>query len=180
MLLRRAPGIDLRFLHLVRDSRGVAYSWQKTVVRQDGGGQDEMYRYGTAGAASRYDGYNLAAQTVARWGTPYLRVRYEDLVTDPLPTLRTIATFAWNAPLLEVGALADGTVEFGQDHTVDGNPIRFQTGPVQLRLDDSWRAKLSPTDARVATAATAPLLMQYRYPLRLSPPDDTAKRSQQQ
>ena len=32
-LLRRAPGLDLRVVHLVRDSRGVAYSWSKRVQR---------------------------------------------------------------------------------------------------------------------------------------------------
>src|SRR5439155_19145064 len=35
LLLRRVPGVDLRLLHLVRDSRGVAFSWQKQTKAVD-------------------------------------------------------------------------------------------------------------------------------------------------
>jgi len=93
MLLNRAPGIDLRILHLVRDSRGVVNSWRKQVTRLDGGGVDEMYRYGLASATFRYDLYNVLAQTFARWRTPYLRIRYEDLVREPLATLEQVCVF---------------------------------------------------------------------------------------
>src|SRR5262249_35557979 len=34
-VLRRTPGIDLRVVHLVRDSRGVAASWARSVPRPD-------------------------------------------------------------------------------------------------------------------------------------------------
>ncbi len=37
-VLREVPQIDLRAVHLVRDSRGVAYSWTKRVVRPDATG----------------------------------------------------------------------------------------------------------------------------------------------
>ena len=34
-VLRAMPVLDLRLVHLIRDSRGVAYSWNKKVVRPD-------------------------------------------------------------------------------------------------------------------------------------------------
>jgi hypothetical protein len=166
MLLNRVPGIDLRILHLVRDSRGVVNSWQKQVARHDGGGVDEMYRYGLASATFRYDLYNGLAQTFARWRTPYLRVRYEDLVREPLTTLEEIGRFAWNHPILDAGDLERGAVTFATDHTVDGNPIRFQKGRVELRLDDEWKRALDLQTRRKVTALTAPLLAAYGYPLR--------------
>jgi hypothetical protein len=163
MLLRRTPGIDLRILHLIRDPRGVAYSWQKQVRRQDGGNTDEMYRYGNASTVVRYDMYNGLMQTAGRLRTPYLRVRYEDLVTEPRAILEQIADFAWGAALLHPGDLDRGRVEFPSDHTVDGNPIRFQQGPVELRLDDAWRTRLDDRTRRLVTIGTAPLMLNYGY-----------------
>ncbi|GAB3999827.1 hypothetical protein GCM10029992_29740 [Glycomyces albus] len=43
--LRWAPGIDLRIMHVVRDSRGVAYSWTKQVRRPESPTGDQMTRY---------------------------------------------------------------------------------------------------------------------------------------
>jgi hypothetical protein len=166
MLLRRVPGIDLRVVHLVRDPRGVAFSWQKQVQRVDGGNTDEMYRYGVASTIVRYDMYNGLMQTVGRWKTPYLRVRYEDLVARPLDALEQIAAFAWGATVVNPGQLAAGKAEFTSDHTVDGNPIRFQRGSVDLKLDDQWRTQLDTKTRRLVTAGTAPFLVNYRYPCR--------------
>jgi hypothetical protein len=163
MLLRRTPGIDLRILHLVRDPRGVAYSWQKQVRRVDGGNTDEMYRYGIASTIVRYDMYNGLMQTAARLRTPYLRVRYEDLVMHPRRTLERVADFAWGATLRDPADLDDGRVEFTRDHTVDGNPIRFQRGQVELRLDDEWRTRLDRRTRRLVTIGTAPLMVNYDY-----------------
>jgi hypothetical protein len=36
---------------------------------------------------------------------------------------------------------------------------------VLLRLDEAWRHDMSPGSRRLVTAATAPLLAAYRYPL---------------
>jgi hypothetical protein len=166
MLLARAPGIDLRMLHLVRDPRGVAYSWQKQVRRVDGGNTDDMYRYGVASTIVRYDMYNGLTQTAGRVSTPYLRIRYEDLVARPLETLRAIGVFAWDSPVVEPGDLDSGMIEFADDHTVDGNPIRFQRGAVALELDDAWRRQLDARSRRSVTVGTAPFLINYRYPWR--------------
>ena len=166
MLLARARGIDLRMLHLVRDPRGVADSWQKQVQRVDGGNTDDMYQYSVGSTIVRYDMYNALTQTVGRWKTPYLRVRYEDLIAQPRATLERIADFAWGSSVLNPGELSSGKVQFTSDHTVDGNPIRFERGTVELRLDDQWKTKLDGSTRRLVTAGTSPLLLNYRYPWR--------------
>jgi hypothetical protein len=103
---------------------------------------------------------------LARWRVPYLRIRYEDLVAEPLSTLRRVGRFAWDTPVVDPGELAEGRVTFATDHTVDGNPIRFQTGSVELRLDDQWRVAMAPATRRTVTVFTAPLLANYGYALR--------------
>ena len=48
--LRTEPGIDLRVVHVVRDSRGVAYSWTKKVPRPEADGDEAlMTRYSPRG-----------------------------------------------------------------------------------------------------------------------------------
>ena len=58
-VLRRVAPIDLRVVHLVRDSRGVAYSWTKEVARPEVRDQSAlMPRFHPVGAAARWMSYN--------------------------------------------------------------------------------------------------------------------------
>jgi len=43
------------------------------------------------------------------------------------------------------------------NHTVAGNPDRLRHGPVKLRLDDEWVAKMRRRDRVMVTALTAPV-----------------------
>ncbi len=91
--LRSSPGMDLRVVHMVRDSRAVAYSWSKVVDRPEAAGS-QMSTYPAASAALRWNLQNSALQLLSRLGTPTLRVRYEDFVRAPAATLSEIAAFA--------------------------------------------------------------------------------------
>jgi UDP-N-acetylglucosamine transferase subunit ALG13 len=162
-LLERIPDVDLRFVHLVRDSRGVIHSWQKSVARPDATGRpDQMIRYGVVSASLRYLLYNATADAVRATSTPYLLQRYEDLATDPAGVVGRIATFGGlstdGVDLLH----ADGAT-LDVSHTVDGNPMRFEQGRLTIRLDEAWRDDMGEHDRRIVTLATAPLLRRYRY-----------------
>jgi UDP-N-acetylglucosamine transferase subunit ALG13 len=169
MLLRGLPGVDLRVLHLVRDSRGVVFSWQKRVRRTDGAegeGDDEMFRYGAASASARYLYYNGLAHALKATRVPYRLLRYEDLLEAPERHLRDTLSFAGRAPADgEFGFLHGGHAELAPNHTVDGNPMRLQQGPVLLRIDDAWRRQMGVVDRTVVSSLTAPLLAAYRYPV---------------
>jgi UDP-N-acetylglucosamine transferase subunit ALG13 len=168
LLLRHLPDVDLRVVHLVRDSRGVVHSWQRHVERSDAGeggpvAEAELPRYGTAPAAVRYLFYNGLTHAV-RWGLPSLFLRYEDLVRDPAPALRGILRHVGvEADEAALGFIGDGTLELGANHTVDGNPMRLSTGAVRLREDDAWRREMEPRARRLVSAVTAPLLSRYGY-----------------
>lgn len=175
-LLHRVPTIDLRLIHLVRDSRGVAFSWQKVVKRWNGPGAagagsdstgrdpNEMARYGIVGAAARYDFYNAATTALTILGVPSQRVRYEDLMADPVPTLRSVLNHAGLSPAREaLSFVSPDAVTLGPGHLVEGNPMRFVHGAIELRNDDGWRHGL-PRGRRLAvTAMTSPLLAAYGY-----------------
>lgn len=49
------------------------------------------------------------------------------------------------------------------NHIVAGNPSRFTTGSVTLRVDDEWRSRLPRRDQLLVQLATGPLMMRYGY-----------------
>ena len=174
LILRGVPGVDLRLLHLVRDSRGVVFSWQKRVLNRVTSGEPRyMEKYGPISASVRYDLYNGLTRMVGRMGVPYLRVRYEDLVHEPKRTLALILRHAGEPPGEErFGFVNNGSVSLAPNHTVDGNPMRFSVGPVQLRVDDQWKLAMRPSSRRWVTALTAPLLLDYGYPIGRGPAEE--------
>ena len=170
-VLRTEPGIDLRVVHVVRDSRGVAYSWTKEVRRPEAGSEagDEaslMTRYSPTRSSALWLGHNLLFGLLSRLGTRTRLLRYEDFVAAPRAVLAELAGFAGLSSDLSSGDspfLDEGTVVLSPSHTVAGNPMRFRTGPVALRRDDAWRARLPRARRLLVSALTAPLLARYGY-----------------
>src|SRR3954454_8405020 len=166
MLLQRIPDLDLRMVHLVRDSRGVAYSNQKHDAKAAPAGESTRPpRYGPAMSALRYDLYNGVTTALGRGKTlPYLLLRYEDLIGQPEQQLRAILRHAGANADQELSFLRDGAATLQTSHLVDGNPVRFTQGPLKLRLDDEWRRSLSPRARQRVTARPLPMLRRFRYP----------------
>jgi hypothetical protein len=166
LILRRVGGFDVRLVHLVRDSRGVASSWQRNVVKDPATGE-RMLIYRPWASALRYDVYNGMTGLVGSLGTPYLRVRYEDLIAHPEPIVRRIIRHVHPEETPEIKLFEGRAVELGVQHTMGGNPLRFLTGSVELRPDERWRTDLNRRDRVWVTALTAPMLARYGYPVRL-------------
>jgi hypothetical protein len=166
--LRRAQGLDLRVVHLVRDSRAVAHSWATKVHRPDSATETYMTTYAPATAAAVWNSQNTALQLLARSGTPVLRVRYEDLVAAPGETLLLIANFAGirvTDDRLRFLSSADGETwaNLGPAHTASGNPMRFAVGRIAIQADERWRTAMTSRHRRTVTALTLPLLALYGY-----------------
>jgi Sulfotransferase family len=169
LVLRQVPGIDLRIVHLVRDSRGTAFSWTKDLVMQDS--VDEVVRKGTLPprrAALHWLEYHLLFHGLSVLDGGQLVVRYEDVVRDPRAELARIAGFLGDElDTHALGFVEPGAVVLAADHTAVGNDMRFRVGTVALRVDDQWRRDLPAADRRTVTALTWPLLKRYGY---LDPP----------
>lgn len=165
-LLSLDPALDVRLLHLVRDPRGVAYSWTKEVARPEAG-NELMPQYSPARTAARWVTDNLGFEVLAR-RVPSLRMRYEDFLADPVTWLYRIGGLVDLAPdSVETSFLRGSTAHLSTSmHSVAGNPLRFGGSDTTLRLDDAWRRSLPRRDRTLVTALTAPLLTAYGYPLR--------------
>ncbi|WP_166395376.1 sulfotransferase [Rubrobacter marinus] len=159
--LNMVPGVDLYVVHLVRDPRAVAYSWQrrkKVDPKMDG----LMVRYGPFRSSVIWSAWNVVTEAFwSRRSSRYLRIRYEDLVADPLKTLRRIPGLVGeDAKLPDVEGR---TVELKVTHTTSGNLSRFKTGTVELRPDEEWRASMKVSDKKLVGALTWPLRRRYGY-----------------
>jgi hypothetical protein len=167
LMLRRVPELEARVLHLVRDSRGVAYSNTKRVEKASSAGASTLLpRHGSMASSARFDFYNGLTAALRAARMPYLRLRYEDVIADPRRRLHEILAYA--------GVTTDGQFPFlngpqltlAENHLVDGNPVRFAKNPLTLKLDEQWRSEMSPRARAAVTILTSPLLRTYGYQLR--------------
>lgn len=154
-LLGRAD-IDTRILHIVRDPRATALSFRSA--------KDYIDPMTPARSSAQWTAFNSASELVgvAAPGR-YLRLRHEDLCRRPQETVSEVLRFAGlddASPVDEVGK-----VLLRGNHTVTGNPDRLRHGMSRISLDERWRTKLATRDTVVATAAAAPLLKRYGYPV---------------
>jgi hypothetical protein len=154
-LLTHLDGVRPAYLHLVRDPHGVAMSWRSP--------KDYTGRRGPLNSTWYWLAFNQAAEAVAA-ARPHdaVRLRYEDLMADPRAGVGAVLRLL-GLPATANPVAPDGTVDLGPNHTVTGNPNRFEQGRIVLREDLRWRSGL-PRWARYSTTVlAAPQLSRYDY-----------------
>ena len=150
--------VQLSVVHLVRDPRAVAHSW--TRHRHDPGTGREMARQPPWRTALEWDVANATAGWLRRRISRSMRLRYEDLVRDPIESLDRVLEMAGERGS---STLTGHTVRLHGGHAVSGNPMRFQRGPLTIRPDESWRRALSPSWAVGVAALTWPGRAAFGY-----------------
>ena len=167
--LRWSRRLDLRVLHVVRDSPAVAYSWTREVQRPEAVGAagegslgELMPQYGTLRVVARWNVDNALFDLLGLLGTRVSLLRYEDLVTGPRASLARVAAFA-GLPPGQLTALHGDRVVLHAGHTVAGNPMRFTSGELVLRCDDAWRDRYPAARRRAVTVLTLPLRLRFGY-----------------
>lgn len=105
---------------------------------------------------------NLSIASIRYRRGQYLRIRYEDLVSDPSSTLGHVLEFLGERDK-SLDFIKNKVVKLDLNHTVSGNPIRFEQGHMEIRADNEWRNKMDKKDFNLVTFLTWPLLMSYGY-----------------
>lgn len=163
-VLAGTAGIEVDMVHLVRDSRAVAYSWQRRRRRPEIVGRAEyMPTIRPSGAAVGWVARNLSVEALRWFTNRHVCLRYEDLAEAPADAVRR-AIGSEGLPAVGVRCKsADGY------HAVSGNPMRLTTGRPEVKPDVEWMSALGRRDRAVITALTLPLLLRYGYaPFRAS------------
>jgi hypothetical protein len=168
--LRLMAEIPAYYLHLVRDPRAVAYSWERKKARSDSQGPAEMVTHGPVDSTLNWVAWNAAAESLRRRVAPerWMSLRYEDFIANPRDSLVAILNFV-GADSSSLPFEDDHTARLGTNHTASGNPSRFASGLVKLRSDDEWITRQARLSRLVTTTLALPLLGRYRYPMRPSP-----------
>ncbi|RSN71004.1 sulfotransferase family protein [Actinomadura sp. WAC 06369] len=154
-LLSRMPGIEGRYVHLIRDPRAAAWSWARN---KDYTGQRSLLD-----STLHWTGFNLAAEAVGRaHREDSLHMLYEAVAGSPRAAVDAVLDLLGHGGPNPVGA--DGTVELGGNHTVTGNPNRFGRGRTAIEEDRRWRTAMPGPRRAATTLLSLPLLHRYGYP----------------
>ncbi|MCB0027281.1 MAG: sulfotransferase [Anaerolineales bacterium] len=157
------PELEVYYLHLVRDARGVAHSWAKK-MKHPGAGQREMHRF----SASQSTYLWLTRNFFSRWflsqpASHYRLLRYEDFVQDPHETMADLLRWL-NRPVNLDFFVDHNHVRLGLHHTFSGNPVRQHSNEViQIRADELWRQQMTAVDRLKVTLLSFPYLKKYGY-----------------
>lgn len=162
-LLRSIPALEVDVVHLIRDSRAVAHSWRRLKVKPEVHWERRyMPRYGPVRSAFEWFVMNLSCHPLKRGPGLYTRLRYEDLADQPRAALAGVLEAIGQAEQ-PLDFVRGKTATLRSNHTVSGNPIRFENGPVRVTPDLEWRTSMPVRDARLVTTLTWPLLRAYGY-----------------
>lgn len=160
-LLSMLPRFELSILHLVRDPRGVAFSSTRKKFRPDT--QGHLEPTGPLRTALFWVLWNLAIVRLAKNPSqPCLRLRYEDFVADPRVSVHSVLELFPGSPS-DLSFIGQGAVELRTQHTLSGNPSRFQSGTVHLRADEEWKKSMKQGDRMAVTALTWPWRAKLGY-----------------
>jgi hypothetical protein len=165
LVLRGVPGVDLRIVDLVRDSRGTAYSSSKRQVMKDSVDRVvNKHRYPATVITLRWIVYHLIFECLRIAGIPEITTRYEDVVRAPHQSLRRISAFAGKiASSKDLEFIEPPTLHMREDHTVAGNDSRLNQYTITLREDDAWRTMLAARSRKLVTLMSWPLLKRWHY-----------------
>lgn len=164
-VVARIKNVNLSTVHIVRDPRGVAFSWKKRILSDSETGH--MPQRSTAVTAAHWLLENSVIQlSLRRLSHSYIRVRYEDLVVSTDQMISNIL----HSTSVPVDATSAGPSYCNDhsDHLVAGNPGVRQLGGSALRLtlDEEWRTYLPRAEQWLVTMICGALMAAYGYRLR--------------
>lgn len=160
-LLRR-DDVEVSVLHVVRDPRAVAFSMRKEVEYDaDGDRALMMDRHNAVRSTLSWAGRNRLTEHMWRRSESYMRLRYEDFAADPAAAMHRLVSFVG----LDVDSADAGCdwVTVGESHSVSGNPMRFQSGVVKVRLDDRWRTESGSLQSALVRVSALGHMRRYGY-----------------
>jgi hypothetical protein len=150
-LLTRAPGIRVHVIHMIRDLRGVVSSWQRP--------KGYISAMSPQRCTVRWYRANLGAELLKNRAAKFVRLRFEDFIARPQPTLEELASSVRGFPV-RCSFVRGEYARIHPQHLAGGNPDKLLCGEILLRTKPP---QLVPLVNCVVQLAGAPLLIRYGY-----------------
>ena len=160
-MLARSRLFDLTVVHLVRDSRAVAYSYRRKQAKTTGGSNPD---YDLVPTVRGWNKLNLRARRLFHGeALRHLLVRYEDLTRNPAQVLNgvlSIVGLSWHESVLSYREQIH--------HNIEGNRMRLGSDST-IRADNEYLRAMSGPDWWTATMLSWRGLRAFGYQLKRSP-----------
>ncbi|MCK4951691.1 MAG: sulfotransferase [Gammaproteobacteria bacterium] len=166
ILANQFEDIDFRIIHLVRDVRGVAYSYQKPTYTVQLPNETEPTTYPaidlfpiekTAGIWLRENALISLLLKARLPAENWKRVRYESVCNNPEESLSDICS--WLGIAYEPVMIKFGSVPH---HNVGGNSSRFNSKEIH-NIRSGWKKSLTRTQQERCTRYSSALMRLYGY-----------------
>lgn len=165
-LLKKIKNLDVRLLHLVRDARAVAYSWNKRQKQELAitGEKSWMPKRSMYTAIAAWAVEHHFMLKLSRSVNYYALLRYEDYSLRPYSEIDA-ALNSLGFSDLNLKVLESNSLDLKANHSVNGNPIRFKKGAIKINSDQEWRQKLPRPIQFMLGIPIKPLLRKFGYQL---------------
>jgi len=156
LALLKNTRLDVQIIHLVRDPRGVFFSFQKKNLVTP--------TMNILSLALYWNSVNLLASLLKlKFGkNKFLRIRYEDLVTNSDLVITQIENFV-GEDLSDVKQKLRDEVPMDRGHLAMGNRVRSQKVALKLRPDFSWKKSIKFYQRMLVNICCFPLMLAYSY-----------------
>ncbi len=164
-VLKSIPDLDVYVVHILRDPRAVAYSWMHPKAVNNDLQGEEMERISPLISAGLWMVWNVTLSFM-KYMTPkrYHLIKYEDFVRSPSSSIKEILAFAGESEHV-LPFLSEFSVQMKSNHTLSGNPNRFNNGVVEIKQDIRWQSELSLFYKIFTVVLTWPLMVFYKFRL---------------
>ncbi len=163
LALANSSKLDVRMVHMIRDSRACAFSWQRLKRKPTVDSQlSYMPRRSLWRTSVIWNARNLLLSLVAHRFAKSTTIRYEDFVRNPHEIVDQIfRRLDLERPQSYI-VDQDDTLLLPRQHIFAGNPDRMN-GVIRIRPDEEWRSKMPAWQQRAVFTMTLPMLMKYGY-----------------
>jgi len=143
------PNVELHVVHVVRSPHSVVASW----TRKNG----YLAVHPPGKVISWWWAYNVLSEALKSRAKSYRLVRYEDFARNPGPVLQDITADVTGSPLpMDFLEGSEATVHV--QHSLAGNPSKFNTGKIKIR-----DANNAVANGKLLDLLTFPLRRRYQY-----------------
>ena len=148
LLLKKSSKLDLKGIYVVRDVRGVINSFKKKVQTPKNVFQSILY----------YMAINFFGELIYLLDKNVVKVKYEDLLTDPSQTLNKIYLHSFE----KASSIKDLPEGFKMPHIVGGNRMKIKRS-IKINADIEWKTNIPRAKQIVYYILALPFMIINKY-----------------